>query len=59
MPLFGLGCAAGAAGVARLHDYLRGAPDGVAVLVSVELCSLTFPSIKPTVSGLVATAMFG
>lgn len=59
MPLFGLGCAGGAAGVGRLHDYLRGAPDGVAVLVSVELCSLTFPAVKPTVSGLVGTAMFG
>jgi alkylresorcinol/alkylpyrone synthase len=58
-PLFGLGCAAGAAGLGRLHDYLRGAPDGVAVLVSVELCSLTFPAVRPTVSGLVATAMFG
>ncbi|WP_445160548.1 type III polyketide synthase [Mycobacterium sp. Dal123C01] len=59
MPLFGLGCAAGAAGVATLHNYLRGAPDGVAVTVSVELCSLTFPTVKPTVSGLVGTAMFG
>src|ERR1700742_278175 len=61
VPLFGLGCAGGAAGVGRLHDYLRGAPDGVAVLVSVELCSLTFPTVavKPTVSGLVGTAMFG
>jgi alkylresorcinol/alkylpyrone synthase len=59
VPLFGLGCAAGAAGLGRLHDYLRGAPDGVAVLVSVELCSLSFPAVKPTVSGLVATAMFG
>ncbi|BBX73635.1 type III polyketide synthase [Mycobacterium shinjukuense] len=59
MPLFGLGCVAGAAGVARLHDYLRGAPDGVAVLISVELCSLTYPAVKPTVSGLVGTALFG
>src|SRR6202000_2237076 len=61
VPLFGLGCAAGAVGVSRLHDYLRGAPDGVAVLVSIELCSLTFPTVavKPTVSGLVGTAMFG
>src|SRR6201999_447240 len=59
VPLFGLGCAGGAAGVGRLHDYLRGAPDGVAVLVSVELCSLTFPAVKPTVSGLVETALFG
>lgn len=58
-PLFGLGCVAGAAGVARLHDYLRGAPDDVAVLISVELCSLTYPAVKPTVSGLVGTALFG
>ncbi len=59
VPLFGLGCAGGAAGMAALHNYLRGAPDGVAVLVSVELCSLTFPTVRPTVSGLVGTAMFG
>jgi alkylresorcinol/alkylpyrone synthase len=59
VPLFGLGCVAGAAGVARLHDYLRGAPDAVAVLVSVELCSLTYPAVKPTVSGLVGSALFG
>lgn len=59
MPLFGLGCVAGAAGVARIHDYLRGAPDEVAVLVSVELCSLTYPAVKPTVSGLVGSALFG
>src|SRR5271163_3545166 len=59
VPLFGLGCVAGAAGVARLHDYLRGAPDDVAVLISVEVCSLTHPLAKPTVSGLVATALFG
>src|ERR1700746_1610737 len=59
VPLFGLGCVAGAAGVPRLHDYLRGAPDDVAVLISVELCSLTYPAVKPTVSGLVGSALFG
>src|SRR3954447_20995878 len=59
MPLFGLGCVAGAAGVGRLNDYLRGAPNDVAVLLAVELCSLTYPAVKPTVSGLVGTALFG
>jgi alkylresorcinol/alkylpyrone synthase len=59
VPLFGLGCVAGAAGVARLNDYLRGAPGDVAALVSVELCSLTYPAVKPTVSGLVGSALFG
>jgi alkylresorcinol/alkylpyrone synthase len=58
VPLFGLGCVAGAAGVARLHDYLRGAPDGVAALISVELCSLTYPGYKPTLAGLVGSALF-
>lgn len=58
VPLFGLGCVAGAAGVARLNDYLRGAPDAVAALVSVELCSLTYPGYKPSVAGLVGSALF-
>ncbi|MEI6251644.1 MAG: 3-oxoacyl-[acyl-carrier-protein] synthase III C-terminal domain-containing protein [Mycobacteriaceae bacterium] len=59
VPMFGLGCVAGAAGLARLHDYLRGDPDGVAALLSVELCSLTFPALKAEVAGLVGSALFG
>lgn len=58
VPIFGLGCVAGAAGIARLHDYLRGAPDQVAVLVSVELCSLTRKH-HPTMPTVVAGALFG
>jgi alkylresorcinol/alkylpyrone synthase len=58
VPLFGLGCVAGAAGVARVNDYLRGAPDGVAALISVELCSLTYPGYKPTLAGMVGSALF-
>ena len=58
VPLFGLGCVAGAAGVARLNDYLRGAPDGIAALISVELCSLTYPGYKPSLAGLVGSALF-
>ena len=58
VPLFGLGCVAGAAGIARLNDYLRGAPDDVAVLVSVELCSLTRKH-NPSIATLVAGALFG
>jgi len=59
VPLFGLGCVAGAAGVGCLHDYLRGHPDGVAALVSVELCSLTYPGYQPSLAGLVGSALFG
>ena len=59
VPLFGLGCVAGAAGIARMHDYLAGAPDQVAALVSVELCSLTYPAAEPTLASLVGSALFG
>lgn len=61
VPMFGLGCVAGAAGTARLNDYLRGAPDDVAVLVAVELCSLTYPAAaaKPSMASIVGTALFG
>jgi alkylresorcinol/alkylpyrone synthase len=59
VPMFGLGCVAGAAGVGRLNDYLRGAPNGVAVLLSVELCSLTYPAARPSMATLVGTALFG
>ncbi len=58
VPLFGLGCVAGAAGAARVHDYLRGAPDDVAVLVSVELCSL-MRKHNPNVATVAAGALFG
>ena len=58
VPMFGLGCVAGAAGVGRLHDFLRGMPDGVAALISVELCSLTYPGYKPSLAGSVGSALF-
>jgi alkylresorcinol/alkylpyrone synthase len=59
VPMFGLGCVAGAAGIARLHDYLRGAPDDVAVLLSIELCSLTFQRHDDSTANLVASGLFG
>jgi alkylresorcinol/alkylpyrone synthase len=59
VPVFGLGCVAGAAGVARVHDYLRGDPDGVAVLLCVELCSLTVQRDDPSMPNLVASGLFG
>ena len=59
VPIFGLGCVAGASGIARLHDYLIGRPDQVAVLVSVELCSLTIQRDDRSVANLVASGLFG
>jgi alkylresorcinol/alkylpyrone synthase len=59
VPSFGLGCVAGAAGLARVHDYLLGHPREVAVLVSVELCSLTLQRDDDSVANFVASGLFG
>ncbi len=58
-PIFGLGCVAGAAGISRMHDYLRGWPDHVAVLLSVELCSLTLQRADLSIPNLIASGLFG
>jgi alkylresorcinol/alkylpyrone synthase len=59
MPIFGLGCVAGAAGIARAADYVRGYPDHVAVLLSVELCSLTLQPEDLSIPNLIASGLFG
>ena len=59
MPLFGLGCVAGAAGIARAADYLRAFPDQIAAVLSVELCSLTWQRDDVSTANLIATGLFG
>jgi alkylresorcinol/alkylpyrone synthase len=58
-PLFGLGCAGGVAGVARAADYLRAYPEQIALVVSVELCSLTLQRADLSVANVIASALFG
>lgn len=59
VPMFGLGCVGGAAGIGRMHDYLLGHPDDVAVLLSVELCSLTMQRDDHSTANLIASGLFG
>ncbi|CAN5169239.1 3-oxoacyl-[acyl-carrier-protein] synthase III C-terminal domain-containing protein [soil metagenome] len=59
LPSFGLGCVAGASGLARVNDYLVGHPTEVGVLLSVELCSLTLQRDDETMANFVATGLFG
>ncbi|HXU32678.1 MAG TPA: 3-oxoacyl-[acyl-carrier-protein] synthase III C-terminal domain-containing protein [Thermoanaerobaculia bacterium] len=59
LPLFGLGCLAGAAGIARAADYVRAYPDQVALLLSVELCSLTLQGEDLSIPNLIASGLFG
>ncbi len=59
IPIFGLGCVAGAAGIARAADYVRAFPDQVAVLLSVELCSLTVQRDDLSIANQISSALFG
>ncbi len=59
IPIFGLGCVAGAAGIARAADYVRAFPGEVAALVSVELCSLTLQREDLSVANLISAGLFG
>jgi alkylresorcinol/alkylpyrone synthase len=57
-PIFGLGCVAGAAGIARAYDYVRAYPTQTAAVVSVELCSLTLQREDLSVANLISSGLF-
>jgi len=59
VPMFGLGCVAGAAGIARAADYVRAYPDQIALLLAVELCSLTLQREDLSVANLISSGLFG
>jgi alkylresorcinol/alkylpyrone synthase len=59
MPFFGLGCVAGASAVSRAADYVRGDPRGVALVLSVELCSLTWQKGDTSLAHAISCGLFG
>src|SRR5579864_2909646 len=59
IPMFGLGCVAGAAGISRAADYVKAHPSQLAVLLSVELCSLTLQREDLSVANLISASLFG
>ncbi len=58
-PIFGLGCAAGAGGTARAAEMLRASPGEVAVMLSVELCSLTLQRSDASIANAISSGLFG
>jgi alkylresorcinol/alkylpyrone synthase len=59
VPIFGLGCVAGAAGIARAADYVKAFPNQSALLLSVELCSLTVQQDDLSTANLISSGLFG
>jgi alkylresorcinol/alkylpyrone synthase len=58
LPVWGLGCAGGAAGLARAFDYCRAHPEALALITTLECCSLTFLAGDVSKKNMVATAIF-
>ncbi len=58
-PIWGLGCAAGVAGLARASEYCRAFPRSRVLLLALELCSLTFQRGDATQKNLIGSALFG
>lgn len=59
LPSFGLGCAGGAAALGHVRDHLLAHPGHTALVVSVELCSLTIQHGDDSTANLVASGLFG
>ena len=59
IPIFGLGCVAGAAGISRAADYVRAYPKQAAALLSIELCSLTLQRDDLSMAHLISAAFRG
>lgn len=58
IPLWGLGCAGGAAGISRGFEYCKAYPKANVLVVCVELCSLTFQRNDRSKSNLIGTSLF-
>jgi alkylresorcinol/alkylpyrone synthase len=59
LPLFGLGCVGGVVGLSRAADLTRMSSRGKTLMLTVELCSLTFRSNDQTKGNIIAAALFG
>jgi len=57
-PLWGLGCAGGASGISRALEYTKANPSHNAVVIAVELCSLTFQKDDLSKSNIIASSLF-
>jgi alkylresorcinol/alkylpyrone synthase len=59
LPIFGLGCAGGVAGLSHAANLARTLPEGDVLFLAVELCALTFRQGDISKSNIIAAALFG
>ena len=58
IPIWGLGCAGGASGLSRAYEYCKAYPNSTVLVITVELCSLTFQHDDLSKSNLIGTSLF-
>ncbi len=58
VPIWGLGCGGGVAGLSRAYEYCLAYPNAKVLVVAVELCSLTFQKEDFRKSNIVGTSLF-
>jgi alkylresorcinol/alkylpyrone synthase len=59
VPVFGLGCAGGATGLALAARLAAAEPGATVLFVSLEVCTAAFRLEQPSKADIVATALFG
>jgi alkylresorcinol/alkylpyrone synthase len=58
IPIWGLGCAGGASGLSRAYEYCLAFPKANVLVLTIELCSLTFQHGDRSKSNLIGTSLF-
>ncbi|MGE8204268.1 type III polyketide synthase [Heyndrickxia sp. NPDC080065] len=58
IPIWGLGCAGGASGLSRAYEYCLAYPKSIVLVLSIELCSLTFQKDDHSKSNIIGTSLF-
>jgi alkylresorcinol/alkylpyrone synthase len=58
IPIWGLGCAGGASGLSRAYEYCLAYPKAKVLVLTIELCSLTFQKNDHSKSNLIGTSLF-
>jgi alkylresorcinol/alkylpyrone synthase len=59
LPIFGLGCGGGVAGLARAARYAQAMPGAHVLFLTVDLCSLCLRVNDPSMAMFVSAALFG
>jgi alkylresorcinol/alkylpyrone synthase len=59
LPLFGLGCGGGVAGLARSARYAQAMPGAHVLFLTIDLCSLCMRVNDPSMAMFVSAALFG